>query len=111
MYRLSAATPPLLVFDQVLLKSRPEREMSKSSLELWCCCYCRFRPAVVTKVMQQVLQEKLDKASYDAETAFDTAKQLADSIKSKLQGGWGQPCLSTSTDHRQNSALVVTSMW
>ncbi|RKP09933.1 flagellar inner arm dynein light chain [Thamnocephalis sphaerospora] len=45
----------------------------------------KFRPAVATKIIQQVLQEQLRNATYDAETATATATQLADMIKTKMQ--------------------------
>ncbi|RKP24586.1 Tctex-1 family-domain-containing protein [Syncephalis pseudoplumigaleata] len=45
----------------------------------------KFRPAVVTTILQQQLKEKLDSYTYDAETASDTAKSLADTIKDKLK--------------------------
>ncbi|KAI9599388.1 tctex1 domain protein 2 [Syncephalis fuscata] len=45
----------------------------------------KFRPAVVTTLIQQLLKEKLESASYDAETASDTAKEIADILKNKLQ--------------------------
>jgi hypothetical protein len=46
----------------------------------------RFRPAVVSKIIQQVLNEQLKTVEYDAKTATDTATKIADLIKEQLKG-------------------------
>ncbi|KAI8056094.1 Tctex-1 family-domain-containing protein [Syncephalis plumigaleata] len=45
----------------------------------------KFRPAVVTTLLQQTLKEKLENYSYDAETAPEISKNISETIKDKLK--------------------------
>ena len=46
----------------------------------------RFRPAIVKECIHQVLAERLQDKSYDAEEIMDWSKSISDEIKNKLKG-------------------------
>eukprot|EP00931_Biecheleriopsis_adriatica_P030693 TRINITY_DN1806_c0_g1_i2.p1 TRINITY_DN1806_c0_g1~~TRINITY_DN1806_c0_g1_i2.p1 ORF type:complete len:127 (+),score=26.85 TRINITY_DN1806_c0_g1_i2:77-457(+) len=45
----------------------------------------KFRPGPTREIMKEVLQSKLDKATYSMETTQVLTKQLADDIKDRLK--------------------------
>ncbi|KAK9687913.1 hypothetical protein K7432_014594, partial [Basidiobolus ranarum] len=45
----------------------------------------KFRPAVVSKLLHQVLIEHLQNKSYDPEIASQLTKDISEAIKSKLR--------------------------
>ena len=48
--------------------------------------FFRFRPVIVKECIHNVLNEKLDGKTYDAEEINEWTRSIADDIKNKLKG-------------------------